>query len=96
MPRGGNHETISPVTGLKESEQAVATEGRDSLLCPENGKSEGMVLPEHPLEKIMDKIVGGIFDHPDLLENDRSLPADLGLVETGPGEDIGQQIDGQL
>ena len=96
IPRRADHEAISPVAGLKELQQIAATKGLDPFLRPENGKSEGVVPPEHLLEEIMDVVVGGVFDHPDLLEDHRPLPADLRLVEARPGEDIGQKIDGQL
>jgi hypothetical protein len=96
MPGRGDHETIPLVAALKELEQIAATKGLDPFLCPEDGKPEGMVLPEHPLEEIVDIVIGGVFDHPDLLEDHRPLPVELRFVEARPGKEIGQEIDRQL
>src|SRR5512133_2933534 len=96
MPGRTDHQAVSLVAALKELEQIVATKGLDPLPCPENRQSEGMILPEHPFEEVVNVVVGGILDHPDLLEDHRPLPTDLRLVEAGRGKDVGQKIDGQL
>ena len=77
IPGRGENEIASPIVAPEETEQIVAAEGFNPLLRPENGQTEGMSFPEHPVEEIMDVIVGGVFDHPDLLEDHRPLPADL-------------------
>ncbi len=96
IPGRGKNQLPAPIAGLEVTEEIIAAEGFDPFLRPENGQTEGMSFPEHPFEQIMDVIVGGIFDHPDLLEDHRPLPVDILLGKARTGENIGQKIDGHL
>ncbi len=83
------------VDALEERPELLAAEAEDALPRPEDGTPQGMVGPEGLGEELHHEVVGGVFDHLDLLEDDLLLLGHLDGIEEGVHHDVAEDLDGQ-
>ena len=78
-------------------EERLLLEAADGLLGAENRLAEGMVLPEILSKDLVDEVVGVVFVHLDLFENDAAFAGDVfggeDRIEHQVGEDVERRRD---
>ncbi len=90
---GEDHVAGGEAVGV-EAEEGGLVEARDGLGGAEDGAAEGVVLPEVLGEELVDEVVGVVFVHLDLFEDDALLAGDVLGREGGVEDEVGEEIEG--
>src|SRR5882724_6018139 len=76
-------------------EDRLLREGGDGLRGSEDGASEWIVLPEVLGKDLVDEVIGVVFIHLDLFEDDGLFALDVPRGEGGMQDEVGEDIEGR-
>ena len=75
-------------------EDDVLVEAGDGFGGAEDGAAEGVALPEVLGEELVDEVVGVVFVHLDLFEDDALFLGDVFGGEGGVEDEVGEEVEG--
>jgi hypothetical protein len=94
VPRCRNDAVIGAIVILKEGKEILSLDPGQGVHPPQNGAAQGVVGPQDLNKEIMNKVIGRVLHHLDLLEDYLLLLLQFSLLQERAQEDIREQIHG--
>jgi hypothetical protein len=94
IPCGADNDSVGLIVLFRKLADLIPVERLNKFRGSANWKTQWVISPTDPVEKIMNIIVRGILYHLNLLEDDHSLLLHIFTIDERMEEDVGKEIDG--